>query len=57
MTMNRLKNIFIAGMLMMLPAPIWFAVADVLLYVPGALLGVKLGGGFAAKWSPTVQNQ
>lgn len=31
-------------MLIMLPAPIWFAVADVLLYVPAALVGVKLGG-------------
>ena len=32
------------SMLMMIPAPIWFAVADVVLYVPAALLGVKLGG-------------
>jgi hypothetical protein len=32
------------AMLMMLPSPIWFAAADVLLYVPGALLGAKLGG-------------
>ena len=32
------------AMLMMLPSPTWFAVADILLYVPGALLGVKLGG-------------
>ncbi|WP_372898289.1 hypothetical protein [Stieleria sp.] len=31
-------------MLMMLPAPIWFAVADTILYVPVALLGVRLGG-------------
>ncbi len=29
-------------MLTLLPAPVWFAVADVLLYVPAALLGVKL---------------
>ena len=34
------------AMLMMLPAPTWFAVADVVLYVPAALLGVKLG----ARW-------
>ena len=32
------------AMLMMIPAPTWFAIADILLYVPGALLGVKLGG-------------
>ena len=32
------------AMLMLLPAPTWFAVADVLLYIPCALLGVKLGG-------------
>ena len=32
------------AMLMMLPAPIWFAVADVILYVPAAVLGVRLGG-------------
>jgi len=31
------------AMLMMLPAPTWFAIADVALYVPLALLGVKLG--------------
>ncbi|QDV40473.1 hypothetical protein Enr13x_02790 [Stieleria neptunia] len=31
-------------MLMMLPAPMWFAVADTVLYVPVALLGVRLGG-------------
>jgi hypothetical protein len=32
------------AMLMMLSSPIWFAVADVVLYVPAALLGVRLGG-------------
>ncbi|WP_182869140.1 hypothetical protein [Stieleria mannarensis] len=32
------------SMLMMLPAPIWFAVVDIVLYVPAALLGVRLGG-------------
>jgi hypothetical protein len=31
-------------MLMMLPSPTWFAVADVVLYIPAALLGVGLGG-------------
>jgi hypothetical protein len=31
-------------MLMMLPSPTWFAVADVVLYIPAALLGVWLGG-------------
>src|SRR5262245_44461379 len=37
------------AMLMMLPAPTWFAVADVLLYVPGALLGVTLGGALTGR--------
>ena len=35
-------------MLVMLPAPLWFAIADLLLYVPAALLGVKLGGSIVA---------
>lgn len=42
------------AMLMMLPAPTWFAVADVLLYVPGALLGVKLGGALSGRSAPPV---
>jgi hypothetical protein len=33
-------------MLILLPAPTWFAVADVVLYIPAALLGVRLGGAF-----------
>lgn len=37
------------AMLMMIPAPIWFAVADVLLYVPAAVGGVMLGGGLTAR--------
>jgi hypothetical protein len=37
------------GMLVMLPAPLWFAVTDVVLYVPAALLGVKLGGALAGR--------
>ncbi len=36
------------AMLMMLPSPIWFAVTDVLLYVPAALLGAKLGGAWTS---------
>ncbi len=32
------------AMLMMLPSPIWFAVVDIALYIPCALLGAKLGG-------------
>jgi hypothetical protein len=32
-------------MLMLLPAPTWFAVADTALYIPAALIGVALGGG------------
>jgi hypothetical protein len=39
------------AMLMLLPAPLWFAAADVLLYVPAALLGVKLGGELTGKSS------
>lgn len=39
-------------MLMMLPAPTWFAVADVALYVPAALLGVTLGGALSTKERP-----
>ena len=35
------------AMLMVLPAPIWFAVADTLLYIPAALLGMRLGGTIA----------
>jgi hypothetical protein len=42
------------AMLMMLPAPPWFAVADVVLYIPAALVGVKLGGAATAQRTPTV---
>lgn len=45
------------AMLMMLPAPMWFAVADVLLYVPGALLGVKLGGALTGRGAAPVATQ
>jgi len=45
------------AMLMVIPAPTWFAVADVLLYVPGALLGVKLGGVLMGRSSPSVATQ
>ena len=31
-------------MLLMLPSPIWFAIADVVLYVPAAIVGVWVGG-------------
>jgi hypothetical protein len=41
-------------MLLMLPAPIWFAVADVVLYVPAALLGVRLGGALTGRAAPPV---
>jgi hypothetical protein len=44
------------AMLMMLPAPTWFAVADVLLYVPSALLGVRLGGALTGRSSLPVAN-
>ena len=33
------------AMLFLLPPPIWFAIADLALYIPAALLGVHLGGG------------
>jgi len=42
------------AMLMMLPAPIWFAVADVALYVPAALLGVRMGGALTGRNSPAA---
>ncbi len=45
------------AMLTMLPAPIWFVVADVLLYVPAALLGVKLGGALTGRRSPSATTQ
>lgn len=40
------------AMLMMLPAPTWFAVADVALYVPAALLGVRMGGAITGRSAP-----
>jgi hypothetical protein len=40
------------AMLMMLPAPTWFAVADVVLYIPAAVLGVWLGGALMDRNSP-----
>ena len=45
------------AMLMMLPAPVWFAVADILLYVPAALLGVKLGAVLTRRKSLPVAPQ
>lgn len=42
------------AMLIMVPAPAWFAIADVLLYVPAALLGVKLGGALTSRSSPAL---
>jgi hypothetical protein len=42
------------AMLMMLPAPTWFAVADLILYVPAALLGVRLGGALTSRSQPAV---
>ena len=45
------------AMLMMLPSPIWFAIADVVLYIPAAVLGVVVGGvltGGSAKPSPAT---
>jgi hypothetical protein len=45
------------AMLMMLPAPTWFAIADVVLYVPAALVGVKLGGAMTSRSSPQLAAQ
>jgi hypothetical protein len=45
------------SMLMMLPAPTWFAIADVVLYIPAALLGVKLGGAMTSRSSPQPATQ
>jgi hypothetical protein len=42
------------AMLRMLPAPIWFAVTDVALYIPAALLGVRLGGALTGRSTPPV---
>jgi MFS family permease len=43
------------AMLFLLPAPLWFAIADVALYIPAALLGVHLGGSFFAGGSPQAE--
>ena len=45
------------AMLMMIPSPAWFAVADVVLYVLAALLGVKLGGALMRSDAPAVATQ
>lgn len=45
------------AMLFLLPAPIWFAVVDVILYVPAAILGVKLGSALISGRSPQVAVQ
>jgi hypothetical protein len=42
-------------MLFLLPSPVWFAVTDILLYVPGALLGVKLGGTLRDRSAPPLE--
>ena len=39
------------AMLFMVPAPTWFAVTDILLYVPAALLGVRIGGGLTSRFA------
>ena len=31
-------------MLFLIPAPIWFAIADIALYIPAAIVGVIIGG-------------
>jgi hypothetical protein len=45
------------AMLYMLPSPTWFAICDVLLYVPAALVGVVIGaaitGGSAQPVTPS----
>lgn len=41
-----------AAMLFMLPAPAWFAVADIALYIPAAVLGVRWGGALTASRPP-----
>lgn len=37
------------AMLLMLPAPTWFAVSDIILYIPAALLGVWMGGALTCR--------
>ena len=44
-------------MLVLLPAPIWFAVADVISYVPAALFGVMLGGSLTGRISSPVETK
>ena len=41
-------------MLTVLPCPVWFAVADIILYVPAALLGARMAGTLTASHSPTT---
>lgn len=41
-----------AAMLCMLPAPAWFAVADIVLYIPAAVLGVGMGGALTGRRFP-----
>ncbi len=43
-----------AAMLMLIPAPAWFAVTDIALYIPAALLGVRLGGALTVRRSAPV---
>ncbi|MEQ8789769.1 MAG: hypothetical protein RIC55_25975 [Pirellulaceae bacterium] len=45
------------AMLVMLPAPTWFAAADIVLYVPAAVLGVRLGGALTSRSSPPIAAQ
>ena len=45
------------AMLMMLPAPIWFSIADVVLYIPAALVGVRLGGTLTSKTTPSIPSE
>ena len=42
-------------MLFMIPSPTWFAIADVALYIPAALLGVWLGGGMMSSDSEQME--
>lgn len=40
------------AMLMMLPSPVWFAILDVVLYIPASVLGVRLGAALTGHTLP-----
>lgn len=43
--------------LMMLPSPLWFAIADLVLYIPAAVLGVRWGAALRGQTSNPLATQ